>query len=145
MAKLVDKLLGFLGFEIEEVEEQTIRDDVAGWNEAKDRAKRNNVVSLPGPKAMKMVVIKPKNFDQVQSIADQLKNKRPVIVNLEDTEREVAKRIIDFLSGTTYALGGCMQKVSTGIILFVPNNIDVAGDLETGFMEKIMFTRSSNN
>lgn len=136
MAKFVDKILNFMGFEVEEVEEDLIREEMTSWSESKERPKKNNVVSLPVPKAMKMVVVRPERFEQVQAIADHLKSRRPVIVNLEETEREVAKRIIDFMSGTTYALGGNMQKISAGIILFVPNNVDVAGDLESQIQEK---------
>lgn len=146
MAKLVDKVLSFMGFEIEEVEEENVsREEAVPWNEQKERFKKNNIVSLPAPKAMKMVVVKPTAFEQVQNIADHLKNRRPVIVNLEEVERELAKRIIDFLSGTIYALGGSMQKVSAAIILFVPNNVDVAGDLEAGYREKNIFTLTSSN
>lgn len=135
MAKFVDKILNFMGFEVEEVEEDIVREEVNPWAEAKDRPKKNNVVSLPVPKAMKLVVVKPERFEEVQAIADHLKSRRPVIVNLEETEREVAKRVIDFVSGATYALGGSMQKVSAGIILFVPNNVDVAGDLDEQALE----------
>lgn len=135
MAKFVDKILNFMGFEVEEVEEEIVREEVNPWAEAKDRPKKNNVVSLPVPKAMKLVVVKPERFEEVQAIADHLKSRRPVIVNLEETEREVAKRVIDFVSGATYALGGSMQKVSAGIILFVPNNVDVAGDLDEQALE----------
>lgn len=135
MAKFVDKILNFMGFEVEEVEEDIVREEISSWSESKEKPKKNNVVSLPMPKAMKLVVVKPERFEQVQAIADHLKSRRPVIVNLEETEREVAKRIIDFMSGTTYALGGNMQKISAAIILFVPNNVDVAGDLESQLKE----------
>lgn len=135
MAKFVDKILNFMGFEVEEVEEDIVREEISSWSESKEKPKKNNVVSLPMPKAMKLVVVKPDRFEQVQAIADHLKSRRPVIVNLEETEREVAKRIIDFMSGTTYALGGNMQKISAAIILFVPNNVDVAGDLESQLKE----------
>jgi len=142
MAKFVDKMLGVLGFEFEEEEQTGSRDEVVVWNESKQKTRRANVVGLPTSKAMKMVIIKPTGFDQVQGIADHLKNRRPAIVNLENTDKELARRIIDFLSGTTYALGGTMQKVSGSIMLFVPQNVDVTGDLDTNYMERLSLSKA---
>ena len=116
MAKFVDKMLGILGFEFEEEEETLTREEVVPWNGGSDKVRRSNIVSIPSPKSMKMVIVKPGKFEQVQGIADHLKNRRPVIVNLEGVDKGLARRIIDFLSGTTYALGGSMQKVSGSII-----------------------------
>lgn len=142
MAKLVDKMLGLLGFEFEEEEPIEVREEIVPWNEPRGKVRKNNVVSLPSPKSMKMVIVKPGNFDQVQGIADHLKNRRPVIVNLEGTDKDLARRIVDFLSGTTYALGGTMQKVSGSIMLFVPQNVDVAGDLDTNYMERLAIAQN---
>ena len=79
-------------------------------------------------KQLKVIVVEPLCFDEVQNIADHLRSRKPVIINLEDAEKELAKRIVDFISGTTYALGGSMQKVGNNIFLFVPANIDIAID-----------------
>lgn len=142
MAKFVDKMLGMLGFEFEEEDPVEVREEVVPWNESKEKVKKANVVSLPSPKQMKVVIVKPANFDQVQGIADHLKNRRPVIVNLEGAEKELARRIVDFLSGTTYALGGSMQKVSCSIMLFVPPNVDVAGDIDASYVERLTYAPS---
>ncbi|MBO8168095.1 MAG: cell division protein SepF [Thermoanaerobacteraceae bacterium] len=130
--RMVDKILSFLGFEVEEIEDypDAEMENVAqDWHEVK-RNPKSNIISLQSAqRTTKMVLLRPETFEQVQEVADHLKNRRPVIINLEQTEKEVARRIIDFLSGSTYALGGSMQKISAAIFLFVPSNVDVMGQL----------------
>jgi cell division inhibitor SepF len=140
MAKIFDKVLGFMGFEEEEVEE-IIEDDDNLDEVYEDKRKKNTpVISLQhAQKQMKVVVMEPFTFEDAQGIADNLKNRRPVIVNLEDVEKDMAKRIVDFISGTTYALNGSMQKVGNGIFLFVPSNIDIAGEFKEDSKEKSAF------
>ncbi len=64
--------------------------------------------------------VRPRRFDQAQEVADKFKDGQPVIMNLEGTEREVARRLIDFASGICYALDGSMEKVATGVYLLKP-------------------------
>lgn len=130
MAKLVDKMLGFMGFEEEEVE--IIEDEDVFQQEADDstgKKKKGPIFSLHTQKQTRVVVCSPKVFEDCQYIADHLKNRRPIIVNLEEADKELAKRVVDFISGTTYALSGSMQKVGNGIFLFVPSNMDIAGEV----------------
>jgi cell division inhibitor SepF len=75
---------------------------------------------------MKVIVIEPKSFDDAQQVANCLKEKRPVVINFDNTEGEAAKRIIDFISGTTYALGGEIKKVGRNVFLCAPSNVNVA-------------------
>jgi len=127
--KLMDKVLSMMGFEDEiteeVVEEEHVEKEIDRFEESRSR-RGAQVISIHSQKQMKVVILEPKTFEESQSIADQLKNRRPVIVNLESAERHLAKRIVDFVSGTTYALNGSMQKVGNGIFLFVPNNVDIA-------------------
>ncbi|EIW18125.1 protein of unknown function DUF552 [Pelosinus fermentans B4] len=74
---------------------------------------------------MKVMVVEPFSFDDAQHVADHLKNRKPVVVNFENCDKEVAKRMIDFISGTTYALAGSIQKIGNNIFLCAPNNVDV--------------------
>lgn len=74
---------------------------------------------------VKVVVVEPKSFDDSQEIANCLREKRPVIINIENTDPEVAKRIIDFASGTAYALNGDIKKVGKTVFLCAPNNVNV--------------------
>lgn len=77
----------------------------------------------------KLVLLEPRAFSESQQIADQLKNRNTVVVNLKRVTSEQAKRIIDFLSGTIYAIGGDIQKVGGGIFLCAPNNVNVQGKI----------------
>lgn len=123
--KFMDKVLGFIGFEEEPDEEP-----VETLTENTLVKKKNTLVSLPTQRQVKVVVAEPRSFEEVQEIVDNLKNRRPVIVNLERVDGELARRIVDFVSGATYGLSGSMQKVGGGIFLFAPSNVDIAGDVQ---------------
>ena len=83
--------------------------------------------SVTGTSSFKLVLIEPKTFEECPKLVDSLKGRRPVIINLEKLETEVAKKIFDFLSGATYALNGNVQKVANNIFIFAPENVDIAG------------------
>ena len=78
----------------------------------------------------KMVVIEPKTFDESPKLVDNLKAKKPVIINLEKLESDTARKIFDFLSGATYALNGNVQKIANNIFVFVPENVDVTSSVD---------------
>lgn len=75
---------------------------------------------------MKVIVIEPQTFDDAQQVANNLREKKPVVINFEKTEAEDAKRIIDFISGTTYALNGEIKKVGHNVFLCAPSNVNVS-------------------
>ncbi|MGI6752271.1 MAG: cell division protein SepF [Anaerovoracaceae bacterium] len=79
----------------------------------------------------KMVVIEPRGFEECPKLVDNLKDKKPVIINLEKMETDTARKIFDFLSGATYALGGNVQKVANNIFIFAPENVDVTVPIDT--------------
>lgn len=131
MAKIMDKVMGMIGLADEEEELLEEQDEMLEErDEQYRRGKKAPVVALPQQKGMKVVVIEPRSFDEVQSIADNLKNRRSVVVNLEKTDPTISQRIVDFVSGTVYALGGSLQKVGSGIYLFVPNGVDISSMLD---------------
>lgn len=76
-----------------------------------------------------VIVIRPQEFDDAQMIADSLRNGRMIVINMEGGELETAQRIIDFIGGASYALGGSIQAISANIFIAVPNSIEVSGDL----------------
>ncbi|MDT3700296.1 MAG: cell division protein SepF [Thermincola sp.] len=128
MAKIMDKVLGFMGFEEEEVEILEEEESAINEDDAGKRKKNGTLFSLHSQKNIRVVVCEPKVFEDCQTIADNLKNRRPVIVNLEEADKDLAKRVVDFVSGCTYALNGGTQKVGNGIFLFVPSNMDIAAE-----------------
>lgn len=140
---MIDKFCGKLGLmdEVEEKDEVAVRDSSRKTNveELKEfKPKKNPVppdnvvnlhtasVNMAAAKSMKVMVVEPLSFDDAQCVADHLKNKKPVVVNFENTDSDIAKRIIDFISGTTYALSGNIQKVGNHIFLCAPSNVDVS-------------------
>ncbi|MEI3530041.1 MAG: cell division protein SepF [Bacilli bacterium] len=77
----------------------------------------------------KMILLEPRAYSESQQIADHLKNRNTVVVNLKRVTSDQAKRIVDFLSGTIYAIGGDLQKIGGGIFLCTPNNVNVQGKI----------------
>lgn len=78
----------------------------------------------------KLVVIEPKSFDECPRLVDNLKSRKPVIINLEKLEGDTARKIFEFLSGATYALNGNVQKIADNIFVFAPENVDIAANIE---------------
>lgn len=79
--------------------------------------------------ASKMILLEPRAYSESQQIVDHLKNRNTVVVNLKRVTSDQAKRIIDFLSGTIYAIGGDLQKIGGGIFLCTPNNVNIQGKI----------------
>ncbi|MEA3320026.1 MAG: cell division protein SepF [Bacillota bacterium] len=93
-------------------------------------ASRQNVVSLQSvQKTSKVVLYEPRSYSEAQDVADHLKNRRAIIVNLQRIDIDQAKRIVDFLSGTVYAIGGDIQRIGQNIFLCTPDNVDVSGSI----------------
>ena len=92
----------------------------------------NNIVSIQAAmssKGSKVVLVEPRIYAEAQDIAEHLKNKRATIVNLQRIDREQGVRIVDFLSGTVYALGGDIQRIGKDIFLCTPDNVEVSGEI----------------
>ena len=89
---------------------------------------KKNVVSLTSiQNQAKVMLLEPHSYDEVQEIADHLKNRKSVVINLQRLPHEQAKRIVDFVSGTVYAIGGDIQKLGVNIFLCTPDNVNVTG------------------
>lgn len=97
-----------------------------------DHNRGSKVISMQntGQKQFKIVVTEPKSVDECTKLVDNLKSKKPVIINLGKLENEMARKIFDFLSGATYALDGKAQKVANNIFVFAPENVDVMASIE---------------
>ena len=133
-------LFGMDSAEPEEYEDEHVYDYADEEDEVEDRkffGKRNNnnnkVVSMPQTQvqsqAIKMVISQPTTFEQSDEICSFLKEKKSVIVNLEYVNKDVARRIVDFISGGVYALDGYIQKVSNSIFLVAPSNYEITNDM----------------
>jgi len=91
---------------------------------------QSQVVSIHTSVQMQVCIVKPECYEDAQEICDQVKARKPVVVNLEKVEYPVAQRIMDFLSGTCYSLNGSIQRVANNIFIIAPENVDVSGDFK---------------
>ena len=91
--------------------------------------RRNKAVNIHATTQLKVVLVKPERFENASEIADNLKDKRTVVLNLEATNKDVARRLIDFLSGVAYAGEGKIKKVAANTYLITPYSVDIEGDL----------------
>ena len=87
------------------------------------------VVNLNNNSAMQVILVKPDRFDTVSEIADHLRDKKAIVLNLESTNKDVARRLVDFLSGVAYALDGKIKKVAISTYILTPYNVEIVGDL----------------
>ena len=92
-------------------------------------ADRNKVVNIHTTAQLQVVLVKPERFEDAGAIADHLNNKRTVVLNLESTNKEVSRRLVDFLSGVAYANNGQMKRVANSTFIITPLNVDIMGDL----------------
>ena len=142
MSGFFKKTLSFFGLaDEEEIEMETEAGNILPDRKGMDKIRQRNIdpgaskrisrkkVSLissarEGRKA-KVFIAEPKEFDEIQGIADNFKNDIPIIINLQRVDQEISKRIIDFCSGLTYALEGDIKKVADRVFLITPSNIEV--------------------
>ena len=137
---LMDKVWGLFGMdsaEPEEYEDEDIYDYDNEQEEEEDKKifgrknSNNKVVNMQQgqPNAIKMVISQPTTFEQSDEICSFLKERKSVIVNLEYVNKDVARRIVDFISGGVYALDGYIQKVSNSIFLVAPSNYEITNEM----------------
>ena len=114
--------------EFEDFEEVPRRDAfIEERRKVEDR--RGKVVNIHATTQLKVVLVKPERFENASEIADHLKDKRTVVLNLESTNKDIARRLIDFLSGVAYAGEGKIKKVFTNTYIITPYHVDLEGDL----------------
>lgn len=148
--KFLDKVLQFMGIQEEVTEEperpapepqEVTRQQVASVAE---QARRGRLVSLPSASRasgqIKVSVIRPRSYEEVQQIADHLKERQPVILSLEGVDKALSRRIIDFMSGTTYALDGKIHRIGEQIFLFAPVNVAIDAEATRTWDEEEIFS-----
>ena len=89
----------------------------------------NKVVNINATAQLQVVLVKPETFESAREIADHLKDKKTVVINLENTNKDIARRLLDFLSGVAYAFQGKIQKVANNTFLITPYNVGIMGDI----------------
>ncbi len=140
---IMEKVWGMLGLPERDEEEETeekkkeknidVEDQEDEEYEEDDRKiwgrRSNKVVNMPQTQQVKMVICQPTTFEQSESICNLLKEKKSIIVNLEYVNKDVARRIVDVVSGAVHALDGNLQKVSNSIFLVAPYNYDITNEM----------------
>ncbi|NLW78416.1 MAG: cell division protein SepF [Ruminococcaceae bacterium] len=91
--------------------------------------KRNKVVNINATTQLQVVLVKPERFDDASAVADHLNARRTVVLNLESTNKEVSRRLVDFLSGVAYANNGQIKRVANNTFIITPYNVDIVGDI----------------
>lgn len=122
----MDKVWDWFGVQ-SEVKEEIVEIPETSSNRENKRNSAN-IVSINTNKNVKVVVCEPQNFDEVQMLCDHLKNRKQVILNFENTDPDISQKIIDFVSGTVYALDGHSQQLDGNIFLFAPSNVEITKD-----------------
>lgn len=136
---LVNKFLDALGL-ANDSEQETENEDIYELEDEKEKEeeveergifgnRKSKITSMPQVQSVKMVITQPTSFEQSEEICNYLKDKKSIIINLEYVNKDVARRIIDFLSGAVHALNGHIQKISNSIFLVTPINYDIESDL----------------
>lgn len=131
---IMNKIWGAFGMDTEEEEDVDNIDVAEEYEEENEKenklwGRRNKVVNMPQVQQIRMVISQPTTFDQAEDICDLLKEKQSIIVNLEYVNKDVARRIIDVVSGAVHALDGHIQKVSNSIFLIAPYNYEITNEM----------------
>lgn len=152
--RVLNKVMSLIGLEdeLEEFEEGTDEneDDITrDGNNAKEQyepiisansKKQNKIVSIHTSINMKVLIVKPSSYDEVVDICDHLKNRKIVVVNSTGLEPKVAQRLLDFMSGATYALGGNLEEVGCKIYIVSPSNVEIDSELANELSSKGIFS-----
>lgn len=125
----MQRFMNFLGFTETYEEEGGVAPDGDAVEPPK---RRGQLLSLHAQKQLEIVVLQPRSFDDARAAADYLKMRRPVVVNLQGSQGDLARRIVDFTSGVTYALDGHMLRVGDEIFLFTPSHVAITADVGSG-------------
>ena len=160
MGNFIDKIKTITGFEPEDEYDELMDEEYADGEDdyvpsrapaaayadtetqAPRSSKRSNVVNIPARDMLQVVLAKPERFDDASAIADHLNEKRTVVLNLESANRDVARRLIDFLSGVAYANKGQLKRVANSTFIITPYNVNVSGDLLDELENSGMFFQS---
>ena len=106
---------------------------------ARERSRPRAVEAVPSPSSVRVHLVLPRSFNDAQQIADRFKQGIPVILNLQNADQELSKRLIDFTSGLTYALNGGMQRVADKVFLLTPRNVEVSAEERARLLESGAF------
>nr|WP_240545993.1 cell division protein SepF [Paenibacillus artemisiicola] len=140
----MNKFMSFLGLQEEEevVERERVEShdeqevETSPFEARKASSKGNNIVSIHSQKNVRVILNEPRSYEEAQDIADHLRSRRSVVVNLQRVRSDQAVRIVDFLSGTIYALNGGISKLGPNIFLCTPDTVEIQGAISEMLTEE---------
>ncbi|MFD0871986.1 Cell division protein SepF [Chlamydia abortus] len=142
---VMNKFLNFIGLQEEEevVEKERGADSTPDPepNMFDGRKNKNNIVSIHSQKNIRVILSEPRSYDETQDIADHLRSRRPVVVNLQRLRSDQAIRIVDFLSGTVYALNGSISKIGPSIFLCTPDTVEIQGSIKDSIEDEADYNK----
>ena len=150
MSNMITKMKTFLGLgeyddeldSYEEIEENNV-DEIEDAIEPVIQNKRNSkVVNIHNASSPKVTITKPVAYEEATEICDSLKNRKIVVVNTSGLEIRIAQRLLDFISGSCYALGGELQEIERGVYILSPSNVEVTNELKNELSSKALFNWS---
>ena len=138
---IMDRLKKFAGVTGEEESEEMGYDPIDIKNDLEEEPVRKpvaprkdkNYMNINTTAQLQVVLVKPEQFEDAQEIADNLISKRTVLLNIENLNKEISRRLIDFISGVAYAQGGNIKRVANRTYIITPYNVDILGDVLDGF------------
>lgn len=150
MSNVLSKVKSILGFEDYEdyddfEDEEYENEEMEEENSAEPvitNKKNNKVVNIHTSSSVKVTITKPSDYEEAMEICDALKNRRIVLVNTTILEFKIAQRLLDFISGSCYALGGEVQQIEKGVYLLSPSNVEVTNELKNELSTKALFNWS---
>lgn len=142
---VMNRFMNFMGLQEEEevIEREPLaeEEEFATTNAEPRKNSRSNVVSIHSQKNVKVVLYEPRSYDEAQEIADHLRSHRTVVMNLQRVRNDQALRIIDFVSGTVYALSGSISKIGGNIFLCTPDTVEIQGNISEILAEELDYNK----
>ena len=144
MSKVVEKFKDLIGvgdidnYDYEEYEDEYEDDELQGYT-MNASSKNSKIVNIHTASNMKLVIHEPLNYEDAPVIVDDLKSRKTVVVNLEQLDAGIKRKIFDFINGGLYSLEGNIQKVTTDIFILAPKNVDIDGNLRDEIKNKGIF------
>lgn len=149
MSNVISKVKSLLGFEdyeeYDDYEDEEYEKEMVGEDDVEPvitNKKNSKVVNIHTSSATKVTITKPVDYEEATEICEALKNRRIVLVNTTVLELKIAQRLLDFISGSCYALGGELQQIEKGVYILSPSNVEVTNELKNELSSKALFNWS---
>ncbi|CAB1242274.1 cell division protein SepF [Clostridium sp. MT-14] len=149
--KMINKMMGFLGLEddleedeeeldeTEQVDNRKANSNFGGVEPIVNSKRQNKVVSIHTTVSAKVRIVKPTTYEEAADICDELKNRKIVVINTTGLETKIAQRLLDFMGGASYSLGGDLEEIEKGVYILSPSSVEVNSDLKSELSGKGIF------